>query len=146
MKRKYLEELLDFTVGMELGRGISRTVYEYSPDKTLVLKFERDGSHWFQNVIEWETWCEARAMGKSVARWLAKCHSISADGRWLLMVRTTPLVGKLPRQMPGFLTDFKRENYGMIGRQIVCHDYGTNLAMNRGMSSRGLRTAHWSTD
>lgn len=59
------------------------------------------------------------------------------------MKRTHPIPpGSYPDRMPAFLTDMKRTNYGLIGKQVVCHDYGTNLLMQMGLTKR-MKKADW---
>jgi hypothetical protein len=118
-------------VGDRLGSGIGREVFVMTDDKAKVIKFEA-GSHSFQNVMEWETW--ERLDGTPQAKWLAPCIRISACGTILVMARTEPLpLGfKLPKQVPAFLGDFKRDNYGLLNGKLVCHDYGYTRAIQRG--------------
>lgn len=123
--------------GELLGSGMSREVWSFGLDEKYVIKFERPGS--FQNVIEWNTWHDAAHSDAS--KWLAPCDRISNNGRILIQKRTKPAT-KFPDRMPVFLTDFKRTNYGMLNGRLVCHDYGTNLMCNAGLSLR-LRKVEW---
>ena len=126
--------------GRELGRGISRVVYACDINPDWVVKVEEDAGR-FQNIVEWKIWQEAKDL--PARRWLAPCLYISPNGSVLIQARTTPA---RPREysdrMPAFLTDFKRLNYGMIGRRLVCHDYGTSLVLHEGLSTK-LRRAEW---
>lgn len=132
--------------GKHLGRGMSREVYECRIDPTLVVKVEeRAGS--FQNVVEWETW--DRVKDTPYSRWFAECKWISDNGAVLLMERTIqPMPSQYPDKMPVFLCDFKRTNYGMAkscnGAKtwLVCHDYGTSLLFEHGMTKR-TRKINW---
>lgn len=45
------KDLLNLVVGDRIGYGIGREVFEYLPDKSLVIKFETKGQS-FQNIIE----------------------------------------------------------------------------------------------
>lgn len=127
--------------GQQLGVGMSRKVYVCDLDREWVLKVEDDAGR-FQNVMEWETWQAVK--GTQFEKWFAPCHHISPSGSVLVMARTTPAVpAKYPKRMPVFLSDFKRSNYGLYKGRIVCHDYGTNLLMDWGKTTR-LRAAHWS--
>jgi len=124
-----------------LGRGMSRTVYgsKLLPDS--VIKTE-DVAQKFQNVIEWETW--QRVVDTPLSRWFAECQWISSDGTVLIMERTRqPRADEFPPEVPHFLCDYKRKNYGMStgkkGKQwFVCHDYGT-LAFENSMASTALK-------
>lgn len=126
--------------GDRLGNGMSREVYACTLNPEWVVKVE-DGACAFQNVIEWEIW--SRAKETDAARWLAPCHFISPNGSILIQTRTTLAREKeYPLRMPVFLTDLKRANYGLIGKRFVCHDYGTALVLDHGLSTR-LRKAEW---
>lgn len=116
----------------QIGLGMSRSVWssEVLPDS--VIKVE-DSACNFQNVLEWETW--QRVKWTDHAKWFAPCEWISPNGSVLIMKKTTPApADKYPPKLPVFLSDTKRSNYGMIGKQFVCHDYGTHLMMERGMT------------
>lgn len=126
--------------GDRIGTGMSREVYACTLNPAWVVKVE-DGACHFQNVIEWEIWSGAK--DRDAGRWLAPCHFISPNGSILIQSRTTPARTKeYPDRMPAFLTDFKRANYGLIGKRFVCHDYGTALVLDNGLSTR-LRKAGW---
>jgi hypothetical protein len=58
------------------------------------------------------------------------------------MKRTVSSGGKWPTALPAFFTDFKRENFGFIDGRFVCHDYGTTLLMERGMT-KAMRKVDW---
>ena len=122
-------------------QGMSRAVWssELLPD--CVIKVE-DRAGYFQNVVEWETW--QRVKGTPFEHWFAPCRSISPNGAILVMERTRPAGdAQYLEKMPAYLCDFKRRNYGMLGDQLVCHDYGTNLLFEHGMTRRMVR-ANWS--
>ncbi len=121
-------------VGKQLGGGMSRQVYECAILPNCVVKVEDSACH-FQNVVEWETWL--RVEHTEYGKWFAPCRWISPNGSVLIMERTRELGDfDLPKRMPAFLGDFKRENYGRIGRRVVCHDYGTHSMLETGMTKR----------
>lgn len=125
-------ELFDHVVGDMLGEGVDRTVFEYMPDKTCVIKFSvRRGG--FQNINEWDLWTQHKAgKGTSTCKWLAPCVSISHSGNVLIQKRTKPVpfTWKLPNTVPNILTaDMKRENWGIYKGRLVCHDYGRHNAV-----------------
>lgn len=130
-------DLYGLVCGNQLGEGSARTVFECRLNSDLVVKIETKGGS-FQNVTEWETW-RVWSECKDVAKWLAPCVEISACGTVLLQKRTANILGKLPDKVPFFLTDLKRSNYGKIGNQLVCHDYG-NLIPE--LSSK-MKKAEW---
>lgn len=121
-----------------LGSGIGRTVWSSEVLPGCVVKVEENARS-FQNVIEFETW--HRVKGTEFERWFAPCRWISPNGSVLVMERTTTATN-FPARMPVFLTDFKRRNYGLLKGKLVCHDYGTNLLFERGMS-RAMKRADW---
>ncbi|MBC7605068.1 MAG: hypothetical protein H7255_20720 [Ramlibacter sp.] len=123
-----------------IGYGMSREVYSSKVLPECVVKVE-DGAGMFQNVVEWETW--QRVKDTPASRWFAQCKWISPNGSVLVMERTKPgSMRDFPETMPVFLCDFKRSNYGMVGEFLVCHDYGTNLLFEHGMTKR-TRKVEW---
>ena len=138
-------EAFDLLCGDLLGRGMSRMVFASKLLPDCVVKVE-EGAGQFQNVIEWETW--QRVMGTPYSRWFAQCKWISPNGSVLIMERTRPPgLDDYPERMPVFLTDMKRTNYGMARSNgdiswLVCHDYGTSLLFEHGMTKR-MKKANW---
>lgn len=131
----------------KLGEGMSRTVYlcELLPD--CVVKVETRHST-FQNILEWRTWQTVEYTEN--AKWFAPCRWISPNGTILIQDRTYPTdPTHLPRRMPAWFTDFKIQNYGFLskpgrtGPQLVCHDYGTSLALQEGTATRRMRAPVW---
>ena len=123
-----------------IGYGISREVFSSKLLPDCVIKIEEGGAS-FQNVVEWETW--KRVVGTPASRWFAECRWISPNGSVLIMERTRePRPEDYPKKMPAFLGDFKRTNYGMVGKHLVCHDYGTNLLFENGMTTR-MQSVDW---
>lgn len=127
----------------ELGNGMSRQVFDSLVLPNSVIKIEARSRH-FQNVIEYETW--ERVKDSPMARWFAPVESISSSGSVLIMAKTEPLrMEELPTKMPRFLCDFKRSNYGLYQGRVVCHDYGTNLLMEYGLT-KAQWVANWSDE
>ena len=143
---EYLEntiakDLFAAFAGECLGNGCARTVYVCAQDEGRVVKIETP-SQSFQNVEEWNTWCDLAALpvGK---KWLAPCHYISPCGTVLIQSRTYPAQkSRFPGKVPTFFTDTKYENWGLIGNKLVCHDYGYNNARLHGLGQ--MRKADWS--
>lgn len=126
--------------GVKIGEGMSRAVHACSVRPDLVVKIETAAGT-FQNAVEWETWTQLKDTPS--ARWLAPCEHISDCGTVLLQRRTDPMkAGQEPGKMPVFLSDFKRDNYGVLDGRIVCHDYGTSLVISHGASTR-LKKVDW---
>lgn len=123
-------QLVDFVNlfrGERLGVGYYRAVYAHALDPTLVIKIQQPDAT-FSNVREWDLWQEVRTQPR-LAAWLAPCVAISDCGLVLIQKRTAPVLQReLPKQVPMFLTDLKRANWGRLGRRVVCHDYAINLS------------------
>lgn len=129
-----------------LGSGISRQVYTCTLDpQKWVVKVEMEAHGYFQNVREYAVW-ESVRWNKNIARWFAPIHNISDNGRFMVQERTRPvrveeLRKRLPK-VPTFFSDLKSDNWGWLGKRIVCHDYGTALTTEYGISTR-TRKADW---
>lgn len=127
--------------GDRIGWGMSRSTYRSPLFPDAVVKVEELANH-FQNVIEWETWQMVK--GTPAEKWFAPCLHISPCGMVLIMARTTePTSEQYLDQMPVFLTDFKRGNYGIYEGRLVCHDYGTHLGMRHGLLTKKMRKVEW---
>ena len=116
-------------LGKKLGSGCYRSVYDYNlgRDKDYVIKIEPGFSNCNHN--EAQTWSEVSYFtGKLewVKKWFAPVKWISPNGKVLCMEKTIPEHKKLkrPDMVPAFLNDFKYDNFGWIGNDFVCHDYG----------------------
>lgn len=133
-------------VGRFIGGGIARNVYEYLPDLDFVVKVEHR-AYSFQNAMEWETWVEVRET--KWAKWFAPCKTISMNGSVLIQRKTHPLPPALrPMKLPNFLTDLKRQNFGMIDDQVVAHDYGMTLLFSKAFGAARMKNVErdwWST-
>jgi hypothetical protein len=135
-----LRESFDLLCDRLIGSGMSRQVFSSKLLPNCVIKVEADGGR-FQNVIEWETW--QRVKDTDASRWFAECKFISPNGAVLIMELTThPAQDQYPEKMPAYLCDFKRTNYGMSHGFLVCHDYGTHLMFENGMTKR-MTVANW---
>lgn len=133
-------DLVNMLCDEMIGEGISRCVYPWSLDRSLVAKVE-PGHGGFANAQEWDVW--QRIKDTEHAKWFAPCVHISGCGIWLLQKRTKPIPFKrLPKQVPAFFTDLKQSNWGLLNGRPVCHDYAANLLMEVGMTKR-LRSPNW---
>lgn len=139
------KEAFNTLCGDKIAHGMSREVFACRIDPKCVVKCEDTAGH-FQNIIEWETW--QRVKDTPYSRWFAECKWISPSGCVLIMERTRPASpSEFPDRVPVFLTDLKRSNFGMAqsnGKRdwFVCHDYGTHLMFENGMTKR-LKKADW---
>ena len=96
-------------------------MYKFNPD--WIVKVEVTGKD-FQNAREWTIWKELEET--QYAKWFAPCIDISRHGTFMIQHRTMmPTISQYPNRIPEFFTDTKYQNYGMMGKQFVCHDYGT---------------------
>lgn len=147
-------QLANMIMGAKLGKGAYRTVFvnrisgigpgkknmpNYG-DKKTVIKLEGTGGN-FANIIEWELWNHV-ADGPT-AKWFAPCYQISPSGGALIQARTYPITdAQLPKRVPGFFSDLKKDNWGLFEGRVVCHDYG-NILWEKGSK---LKVAKWRTD
>lgn len=135
-----LLDLARVICGNELGSGIARTAFVCRIDPTKVVKIENAAGS-FQNVKEWEIWQALRWSDQK--KWLAPCVEISPCGMVLIQARTeTPPRSRMPKRVPRWMTDFKRENWGLYQGRVVCHDYGVNV----GEFTARMRTPDWPAD
>lgn len=119
-------DFIDLFLGNKIGVGVAREVYTCKSDPSIVIKIEYPQES-FQNILEWEFW-EKFSHDKEIKKWLAPCIAISQAGTILVQKRIEPVrESELPEKVPGFLTDLKKENFGKIGRQLVCVDYGHTI-------------------
>lgn len=143
-------EAFNLLCNERIGYGMSRQVFDSLVLPDCVIKIERDPGR-FQNVMEWEAW--NRIQYTKHSRWFAACKWISPNGRVLVMEKThRPGPDQFPARLPVYFTDTKRSNYGMSmlpdpktgkpAQRFVCHDYGTCLLMERGMSN-ATRKVDW---
>lgn len=151
MRDREFNELPDMVVrdivqglaGKQIGRGASRAVYEWMPDPTLVLKIETAAT--FQNVMEWEVY--SYLVGTDWIKHLAQPVWIGQYGSALLMKKTQPINdSQLPKLLPSWISDRKRENFGWLDGHVVCHDYGVNdlvRTVHRQMRFQAVRPEDW---
>lgn len=135
------EDAFNLLCGKLIGQGIHRKVFECRLRDDLVVKVENSGDwRYFANVHEMKFWCD-HSEYKKVSQWLAPCEYLSPDGRILLQRRARPIADQsdLPAKLPGFLTDVKADNFGLLDGRVVCVDY----AMTIPNPSTALRRASW---
>lgn len=135
------KELSSVMLGEFIGQGSARKVYHARMNDKYVCKIElKAGS--FQNPSEWETWNWVEG-NKQLARWFAPCWAISTCGMMLVQRYCEPLRdADLPKRLPGFLCDLKKENFGMMDGRVVCCDYGTVHSAIRDVSRKMVK-AEW---
>ena len=137
-----LEEAFNVLAGDLIGEGLYRQVFACRIDPTLVIKVEQElgrSSPRFANTIEWDNWGNY-LYEDDVKKWLAPCVMISPNGRVLVQKRVEPIPpSQLPKKIPRFLTDIKKENFGYYEGRVVCCDYTMLLTNTR----RGVKNARW---
>lgn len=122
------EDAFNLLCGEKIGEGAYRTVYACRVRPDLVVKVENADFRVFANVFEQKFWDDHQFCEK-VARWLAPCEFLSPDGRVLLQRRVDPVPSSfdLPAKLPSFLTDIKRDNFGLMDGRLVCFDYAMTI-------------------
>lgn len=132
-------DIFDCILGKEIGRGMTRIVYEHRTDPTLVVKVEHEGGA-FQNVREAELWFEIA--DTPFAKWFAPVVYVSASGSVIIQKKCERVQkSKYPKKIPGFLTDTKYGNYGLLNGKFVCFDYGS-IPFTANWNGR-LKKAEW---
>lgn len=139
---KTYEDAFNLLCGHRIAQGMTRTVYDCNLNEDWVVKVEAgDVRSHFQNIKEWEVW--SHVAGTIFEQCFAPVRFMSPDGRLLVMDKTiVPGRSELPTHVPAFFTDLKSTNFGMLKGRFVCHDYGTHLLMERGMT-KALKKADW---
>lgn len=125
---KVFEDAFNMLCGAIIGEGIHRKVFECKLRPDLVVKVEyAEDYRFFANVMEMRFWNDA---SEPMKRWLAPCEYLSPDGLLLLQkkVDAVPSSYEMPEQMPSFMMDFKRNNFGILNGKLVCLDYAMTIA------------------
>lgn len=74
--------------------------------------------------MEWEIW--EIVQYTKYAKYFAPCVAISQNGQFLIQKRAEQIPrAQYPKTIPSFFADIKYENFGKIGKNFVCIDYGT---------------------
>lgn len=123
-------ELIQFILGDFIGMGVSRAVFTYKPDPKYVIKIEiaNFGANW----LEYQNWRNYKDV-KDVGKWLCPIYDISENGLYMIQTKAKHIqdISKLPKKIPIFLGDIKSDNFGWIGKRLVCLDYAwINLDAN----------------
>jgi hypothetical protein len=138
-------DLQGLILGDLIGSGQYRNVYACAYDSSLVIK-EELGARSFCNVREWDLWNDGKNFGE-ISKWLAPCVKISACGIYLVQKKTMKLEhSKYPEKIPSWFSDTKYQNWGRLGKNVVCHDYANNSALLIGITSSKLKRVAWWDD
>lgn len=135
-----LVDMASMLCGDLIAAGSQRSVYACRIRPDLVIKIETNARS-FQNIEEYNTWNWIK--DTDYAKWFAPVEFVSSCGILIMQKRTEPgpMLG-YPSKMPAFFTDMKYQNFGWLGKQMVCHDYGINLLRNDGLTKR-MRKVRW---
>lgn len=122
-------DLLDTLLGEEIGTGVFRKVFEHRLDPNLVVKIAISSDGVKCNAIEAGLWFDNIDWLKGnlawVKKWFAPVVYASRNYNVIVMKKTEPKPSKKrPEEVPDFMTDVHPGNFGWIGNQFVCHDYG----------------------
>lgn len=122
-----ITDMVTSLCGKHISEGTFRSVYEYALDDKYVIKLENTESNC--NLVEYMIWDEVKWLTGNLAwvkDWFAPVKWISPNGRILVMEKTKKEHPKLkrPDKIPAFLWDVKWTNFGWLGKNYVCHDYG----------------------
>lgn len=130
-------------IGEEIGRGAFRIVFECPFDDSIVIKSAFDERGVQSNIIENKIWREIE-YAEHLAKWFAPVVAISGNGRFLVMKKARMSTDRkeFPAKVPHFFTDTKYQNYGFIGDQLVCIDYGSTI-ISQGMTKRQTKADWW---
>lgn len=142
MSNPAFEDAFNLLCGNKIGSGIHRDVFECRLRPDLVVKVEIvETWRYFANVHEMKFWND-NEYRKDITKWLAPCEYLSPDGRILLQRRVDPIGSKtrLPDKLPAFLTDVKKDNYGLLDGRLVCFDYALSIPN----PSTRLKKVDWS--
>lgn len=119
-------DIITSLCGDFLGEGTYRSTFAYALDpKKYVVKIEKESTSC--NLVEYMMWQEIEGLCGDlewVKKWFAPVKWVSPNGKVLIMERTFEKDLKRPEKVPKFLWDVKANNFGWIGKNFVCHDYG----------------------
>ena len=107
----------------------------------VVKVLREDAVSSFANVKEWAIWEEIEYR-KDIKKWFAPCERITDDGKILIQKKVRIRdIENYPEKIPSFFVDVKQENFGFIGKQLVCFDYNTMPLVNN--LTNKFKKANW---
>lgn len=119
------DDLVDFIMGKQLGEGIHRKVFEFTPNPKVVIKCAMEAPN--INVLESEVWLMVK--DTNIAKWFAPCRGTSECGIYLLQDRVEMRPrNEYPKFVPSFFGDLKYSNFGWLNGKFVCCDYAGFIA------------------
>jgi hypothetical protein len=118
-------------IGEKIGHGYYREVFQYALNPRLVVKRIRkrvDCQH--ENITEYTNWRNLREI-TTISDLLVPVEDISVCGRYLLMLKTSPIVNmqlsSLPKYVPVGYCDGKIDQLSRLNKRTMIHDYGCNI-------------------
>ncbi|CAL4868120.1 hypothetical protein MMA231_02394 [Asticcacaulis sp. MM231] len=109
-------------LGRIIGRGVNRTVYDWIGRDDVVIKVQ-NRLPCRANYTEWLLYNQMRG-APALKTLFARVWALSDTGHYLVMERLAPLPeDALLPPFPTFLTDRKRENFGLSPAGVKCLDY-----------------------
>lgn len=113
-------DLARMVCGEKIGSGQYRDVYEYKLHRGYVVKVTHYQEYNWNEYNVWEAVKDA-----PYSKWFAPVVDISPGGHFLIMKKVKPIPDKfkLPKTIPQFFTDLKRENFGVLNGRLVAIDY-----------------------
>lgn len=110
--------------GKQVGRGISRNVYECKASPDLVIK-EEYADYTFANASEYLLYKEVKSSDTVLRQIICPVLYLSPCSKYLIMPKVKVLspTYKIPRYIKQMFFDVKNENFGIYRNRIVCIDY-----------------------
>lgn len=136
-----LYEFLRCMTGDLIGEGSFRYVFDNPFNKNEVIKIDMSETN--QNTVEFDLYQTVEKIPE-LEKWFAPIVGMSPCGRVLIMKKAdmNRSINDYPKEIPSFMFDVKKGNFGFIGKRFVCIDYGYNLLYVTGEKYRMVK-ANW---
>ena len=133
-------DIIQHLIGDLIGEGQYRYVFDFGKDKVAKI----DVGVVLANANEWLTWCDVKDFPKA-AKWFAPVIRCSTGAKFLVMQRADMdrPIKDYPEEIPEFFGDVKKQNFGFIGKQFVCVDYGIHYINTNGLKNFKMRKIKW---
>jgi hypothetical protein len=150
LKGSTVSEVVSIYKDQKIGEGATRIVYTIKGFDWLVMKKERLKSTIIHNVLECAISDSVQHLHgdlKFIKDMHAKCYGALIDPQYSLLFQqrvTLDAAGEFPEKLPSMFTDIKKNNFGWIGKQLVCFDYANNFYRMFGLCcNQRTRKVHW---
>lgn len=122
-------------IGEKIGQGHYREVFQYTLEpKFIIKKIRKRADCQHENITEYTNWRNLREIA-SISELLVPVEDISVCGRYLLMLKTEPImnlkVNSLPKYVPVGYCDGHLDQLSRLNKRTIIHDYGCNLLKPR---------------